>query len=181
MNNAQLKSIEQAIREAGAMMLEGSRHLSSDKIHKKEGTANFVTDYDTAIQRYLISAFQNIIPDASFFGEEETEGSSHEVRDGYTFYIDPIDGTTNYLFGYDFSCVSVGIAFNGTVIAGFVFNPFRDEMYFAVQGQGSYLNGRRLQIEDKPLSEGIAAFGCARYNCDQTEWFIRIDRYHVLL
>lgn len=161
--------IEQLIRKSGTIMLEGSRHLTSENVHQKQGAANFVTDYDTAIQRFLIDAFREVAPDASFYGEEETEGNTHEIRDGYTFFIGPIDGTTNYLFGYDHSCVSVGIALNGSIVAGFVYNPFRDEMFSAERGRGSYLNGRKLWIEDKPLTDGIAAFGCARYNCEQTE------------
>lgn len=164
------KRIEQIIREAGMIMLDGSRNLTSENIHQKQGAANFVTDYDTAIQRFIIDAFKELVPDASFYGEEETEGSSRDIKDGYTFFIDPIDGTTNYLFGYDHSCVSVGIAFDGEIIAGYVYDPFRDEMYSAIKGKGSYLNGHRLLIQDKPLTDGIAAFGCARYNCEQTEF-----------
>ena len=163
------KAIEEIVHSAGAILLEGSKNISKEKIHRKQGAANFVTDYDTAIQRYLIDAFREIAPGASFYGEEETEGSSHEIKAGYTFYIDPIDGTTNYLFGYDHSCVSVGIALDGKIVAGFVYNPFRDEMYSAVRGEGSRLNGKRINVRDGGLGDGIAAFGCARYNCEQTE------------
>ncbi len=163
------REIEQIIRKAGAMMLEGSHHLSSSQIHQKQGPANFVTDFDMAIQKYLIDSFRNIVPEASFYGEEQTDGNTCRIEDGYTFVIDPIDGTTNYLYGYDHSCVSVGISLNKTIVAGFVYNPFRDEMYSSVKGQGSFLNQRKLKIGNRSLSEGIAAFGSALYNCDQTE------------
>lgn len=166
------KEIEKIIRKAGEIMLEGSGCLSKEAIHEKSGAANYVTDYDIAIQKYLIGEFRKIIPDASFYGEEETEGCSHEAQEGYTFYIDPIDGTTNYLFGYDHSCVSVGVAYNGCIVQGYVYNPFRGELYFAERGKGSYLNDRRLQIENKPLSAGIAAFGCARYNSENAQFEI---------
>lgn len=168
-SDMEYERIERIVREAGKIMLEGSRNLTNDKIHQKQGAANFVTDYDTAIQIFLIDSFREMALDASFYGEEETEGSSYTIKDGYTFFIDPIDGTTNYLFGYDHSCVSVGIALNGSMVAGFVYHPFRDEMYSAVRGEGSYLNGQRLWIEDQRLTDGIAAFGCAKYNCEQTE------------
>lgn len=161
--------IEQIIRNVGMIMRDGSRNLTDKSIHQKQGAANFVTDYDTAIQRFLIDAFKEIVPDAAFYGEEETDGSSHEIKNGYTFFIDPIDGTTNYLFGYEHSCVSVGLALDGKLVAGFVYNPFREEMYSAIKGAGSYLNGRKLNIKDKSLTDGIASFGCARYNCEQTE------------
>ncbi len=161
--------IEGIIRQAGKMMLEGKDHLEAGQIHHKQGAANFVTDYDTAIQKYLIASFQELLPGASFYGEEDTAGSTREFREGYTFFIDPIDGTTNYLFGYDHSCVSVGIGLNGEIISGYVYDPFRDRLYSAVKGRGSFLDHAPLRIEDRPLSEGIAAFGCARYNDDNTD------------
>lgn len=153
--------IEDLVRSAGQMILQAQ--LTADAVHEKEGPANYCTDYDVAIQRFLIGRLKKIIPQAGFFGEEDTDGN--EALDSeFVFYIDPIDGTTNFMFGYHHSCVSVGLSCNGTMIAGYVYNPYVDEMYTGIRGEGSFLNGRRLQMKDIPLSGGIAAFGCARYN-----------------
>lgn len=157
-----LPEIESLVRTAGARIK--SAHLDDDSIHKKEGIANFCTDYDVAIQKLLIEGLSKLLPNASFFGEEDTEGSCTDRIGEYTFYIDPIDGTTNFMFGYNHSCVSVGLAHNGKMIAGWIYNPYVDEMFKAMLGQGSYLNDRRLRMEDKLISEGIVSFGCARYN-----------------
>jgi len=157
-----MKEIEKAVRQAGQMIL--SAHLEKEEIHQKTGPANFVTEYDIRIQQFLIDQFSIILPGCGFFGEEETDGNRHEVGEEYVFFIDPIDGTTNFLFDYHNSCVSVGLAESGKMIAGWVYNPYTDQMYAAFKGHGAYLNGRKLKIQDKSLSEGICAFGCARYN-----------------
>ena len=140
-------------------------HLNEEEIHKKEGLQNFCTDYDVAIQKMLIKGLQELLPQAAFYGEEDTgEIWAEGINADHTFYIDPIDGTTNFMFGYNHSCVSVGLGYKGQMIAGFIYNPYVDEMFTAVKGIGSYLNGRRLQMEDKPIAQGVVSFGCARYN-----------------
>ncbi len=62
------------------------------------------------------------------------------------------------------------------MLAGFVYNPYVEEMYLAIKGEGAFLNGRKLSLSDVPLNEGIAAFGCARYNADCTEEFFQVIR-----
>lgn len=160
-----INEIEDLVKMAGKIILEAKP--TSETIHEKQGPANFVTDYDVRIQRELIEGLRKILPEASFFGEEDTEGNSHDTA-GLCFYIDPIDGTTNFMFDYHHSCVSVGLARDRRMLAAFVYNPYVDEMYLAIRGKGAFLNGRKLSVTDLPLSEGIAAFGCARYNDDRT-------------
>ena len=167
------RQIENTLLEAGKMILDA--HLTKDEIFAKEGPANFVTIYDKKIQQFLIDRFQVILPEASYFGEEDTEGNGcKDISDGYVFFIDPIDGTTNFLFDYNHSCISVGLSENGKMIAGFVYDPYNDRMYKAARGEGAYLNDVPLKLEDKSLSEGIAEFGCARYNDDRVELMMAV-------
>ncbi|MCR4655798.1 MAG: inositol monophosphatase [Lachnospiraceae bacterium] len=156
------EKIEEAVREAGGMIL--SAHLKESDIHKKTGPANFVTDYDIRIQQLLISTLSGILPGCSFYGEEDTDQNESRVSAGYTFFIDPIDGTTNFMFDYHNSCVSVGLSLAGRLIAGWVYNPYSDQFWSAEKGKGAFLNGKRLKMENKGLEAGICAFGCARYN-----------------
>jgi len=161
------KSIEKLVRQAGKMMLDA--HLNQSQIQVKQGDANFCTEYDVKIQRFLIGNLKELLPEAGFYGEEETENNRENLGNcEYVFYIDPIDGTTNFMFGYHHSCVSVGLAHWGVMEAGFVYNPYVDEMYTAVRGQGSYLNGRKLTVDNVPIEKGLVAFGCARYNDNGT-------------
>ncbi len=142
--------------------------LTDVSVHQRDGLANFVTNFDVEVQRFLIDRFKALLPEASFFGEEATEDNDHNT-DGYCFYIDPIDGTTNFIFGYQHSCVSVGLSYQKQIIAGFVYNPYTDSMYQAIRGQGAYLNDQKLAIANKPIAEGIVSFGCARYNEGDTD------------
>lgn len=158
----QKNRIETVVKFAGQMIL--SAHLEKSEIHQKTGTANFVTDYDVKIQSYLIQKLSEIMPDCSFFGEEDTDGNTHSIGAGYSFFIDPIDGTTNFMFDYHNSCVSVGLSLGGKLIAGWVFNPYTDQFWSGIKGQGAFLNGHQLNVEDGGLCSGICAFGCARYN-----------------
>lgn len=157
-----MQELEAIVREAGKIM--DAAELTEAGIYRKPGDANFVTAYDVQIQRFLIERISALFPNAGFFGEEDTAGNEKQLTQGYTFIIDPIDGTTNFMFNYHHSCVSVGVALNGTLEAGLIYDPYTDSLYTAVRGQGAYLNGRHLVLADTPVSQGIACFGCARYN-----------------
>ncbi|MGN0263711.1 MAG: inositol monophosphatase family protein [Oliverpabstia sp.] len=166
--------VEMIIRHAGKMMKTNSPSI--DSVHSKEGIANYVTDYDVQIQEYLIRELNHLFPDCSFFGEEDTNGNDHSTKSGFCFFIDPIDGTTNYIFGYHHSCVSVGVSYDGEMIAGFVYNPYVEEFYSAIRGHGSFLNRQRLYSKDNTLENGIVAFGCARYNEGDTDALFQITK-----
>ena len=158
--------MQDTVREAGAMLR--SAHLCASEIHEKEGPANYCTDYDLRIQRFIMARLSEIVPGCSFYGEEDTEGNHGSAISPYTFYIDPIDGTTNFMFDYHHSCVSVGVAYAGQMVAGYVYNPYVDELYHAVRSERAWLNDRKLVITDHPIREGIVSFGCARYNDSDT-------------
>ena len=171
--NELYESIEKVIKQAGEILL--SAHLKKDEIFSKEGPANYVTVYDRKIQRFLIEEFQKILPAATYYGDEEMEGNCHgDIRHGYVFFIDPIDGTTNFLFEYVHSCISVGLSLDGKMIAGFVYDPYNNRMYKGMKNKGAYLNDKRVTMENKALSEGIAEFGCARYNDDRVDLMMSV-------
>ena len=78
------------------------------------------------------------------------------------------------MFDYHHSCISVGLAHKDQMIAGFVYHPYINDMYIAIRGKGSYLNGKRIQLADKSVTEGIVEFGCARYNEAGIDWLFRV-------
>ena len=158
-------AIENCVKKAGQMVLNAN--MGNASVEKKTGDANFCTEYDVKVQKFLIDELSEILPEASFFGEEDTSNNNRNLDGEYVFYIDPIDGTTNFMFNYSHSSVSVGLSKNGEMIAGFVYNPFVDKLYKAIKNKGAFLNDKKLEIKDLSVGEGIVAFGCARYNeCD---------------
>lgn len=157
--------ITEVVKQAGAIIRNA--HDQAEAVFQKEGDTNFVTKYDKNVQSFLIEHFRKIIPDVNFLAEED--GIQQELGEGYCFIIDPIDGTTNFIFDYHHSCISVGLALKGKMQYGVVYNPYTEELYTAVRGDGARLNGREIHSSEKGLAENITAFGCARYNSDETD------------
>lgn len=164
-----IKRLQSIVKEAGNILR--SARAADGTVEHKPGEANFVTEYDVKIQQFLEEKLSEMIPDATFFGEEDTDSNqAGRLSDGFTFIIDPIDGTTNFLFDCHYSCISVAVAWGGALVAGCIYNPYLEQMYVAVRGLGCYLNGRRLKMEDLPVEKGIVAFGAARYNDDRVDF-----------
>ena len=137
-----IKQLQTIVREAGKILKDA--RAADGGVEQKQGEANFVTEFDVKIQQFLVEKLSAMIPDATFFGEEETEGNqAGRLSEGFTFIIDPIDGTTNFLFDCQYSCISVAVAWGGALVAGCIYNPYLNHMYLAVRGLGCYLNGRK--------------------------------------
>lgn len=142
-------------------------HEKEMVVFNKKGDVNFVTKYDKEIQSFLIENLRKIIPDVNFIAEED--GIQQDLGEGYCFIIDPIDGTTNFISDYRYSCISVGLALNGKMQFGVVYNPYLDEMYTAVKGEGAKKNGTEIHVRKEGLDGSIASFGSARYNTEETD------------
>ncbi len=157
-------SIKRVIRTAGDIM----RHVPDsvrENPETKEGTGNFVTAYDLRVQEFLKAELQKIFPDAHFFAEEDGE-SRAEIGKGYTFIIDPIDGTTNFMCGYNTSAVSVALLLDGEPLFGGVYDPYRDEYFAAAVGCGATCNDTPIHVSRRPCARGIVAIGSAPYRKD---------------
>jgi Archaeal fructose-1,6-bisphosphatase and related enzymes of inositol monophosphatase family len=159
-----LEVIQQIVREAGKIMLNALN--IQDGIESKQGRANFVTKYDVEVQKYLFKELKLQFPEAAFIGEE---GDNEEVKADYCFIIDPIDGTTNFIYDYHHSAISVGLQYRGEMILGIVYNPYLNEMFYAEKGKGAYLNGKQIKVLDAGLSDGIVGFGTAPYYRDKAD------------
>ena len=159
-----LERMETMIREAGAIMRSVPDEVRNNP-ECKEGSANFVTAYDVKVQEFLKAELTKLFPDAHFFAEEDGE-SRQTIGAGYTFIIDPIDGTTNFMCGYDHSAVSVGLLLDGQPLFGGIYDPYRDEYYCAVKGQGATRNGQPIHASTRPVTRGIVSIGSAPYRKD---------------
>jgi len=154
-----LEQIISIVREAGGIVLS-ARDIGS-RTHEKTSAADLVTEYDVAVENFLRERLLTLLPEAAFYGEEET-GPAHPER-GWTFIVDPIDGTANFVRGLRQSAVSVALARDAVVEYGVVYDPYKDEMFSARRGAGAFLNGAPIHVSEKPLSEGIFSMGTALY------------------
>ena len=157
-----LDEIIAAAKECGQVMLQADR--SNIGIKDKAGKANFVTRYDCKIQEMLQMKLAQILPAAEFFGEEEDCQIDRNAE--YIFVVDPIDGTTNFIKDYHMSCISIGLLRNGKRYLGVVHNPYLDETFYAISGEGAYMNGNTIHVSDDSLENSIVLFGSSRYNTE---------------
>lgn len=157
------------LNEAGKIVT--SAHNITDNMTVKPGTANFATVYDLEVQNFLYDRLSLLLPEASFIGEESAENHSELLTEGLSFIIDPIDGTTNFMHGYRHSAISVGLCRDGIMSAGAVYNPYLEEMFYAVRGEGAFLRKERIYAGDNPLRDSLVSFGTTPYrreNADHT-------------
>ena len=148
---------------AGELVLH-ARNIIADS--KTDGR-NVVTEYDVRVQTMLREKLSAAVPDARFFCEESSETDS--ISNGRTFIIDPIDGTMNFVHGFNHSCISVAYAFGGEILAAAVYNPFSDEMFTAEKGRGAFLNGKRIFCNSSSLADSIVCAGTSPYRVDLSE------------
>jgi myo-inositol-1(or 4)-monophosphatase len=122
-----------------------------------KGPGDFVTAADKRAEKTLFEELTKARPGYGFVLEEAgmIEGSDKS----HVWYIDPLDGTTNFLHGLPLFAISIGLAREGQIVAGLIYNPATDDMYVAEKGQGAYLNNRRLRVAAR-RDIGEALIGC---------------------
>jgi myo-inositol-1(or 4)-monophosphatase len=136
-----LKTAEKAARACGRIML-----ANLDKPHSREAKGqhyNIVTETDKACEKAAVSIIRRAFPDHNILAEEN---SYEPTGSGYTWIIDPLDGTINFSHGLPCFAVSIACAKAGTVQAGIVFDPVSRERYSAVKGRGAARNGRPIRV-----------------------------------
>jgi myo-inositol-1(or 4)-monophosphatase len=116
-----------------------------------------VSDADRAAEDAIADILRTARPDDGLLAEE---GSEEEAASGRRWVVDPLDGTTNFLYGLPAWCVSVALEDAGGALAGVVFDPNRDELFAAERGAGATCNGDAIQIRDgAPLERALVATG----------------------
>lgn len=154
-----LNEIVAVARDAVSIMLE-AKTIEATK-EAKTGHANFVTAYDKRVQEFLYERLALVMPDAVFIGEEEKVHA--KLPEGYAFIIDPIDGTTNFMMGYNCSCISIALLKAGEPVIGVVYNPYVNEVYTAIKGMGAFLNDEPIHVREGSIEDSIVMVGTAPY------------------
>ena len=168
-------AIQLAQREAAEIMLGASKEIAArDKTDRRD----LVTVYDGQVQELLIRRLSEALPEAKFFCEENDR--QDDLMAEQLFIIDPIDGTMNFVHHLNHSAISVAYTHFGRVEAAAVYNPYVDEMFSAVRGEGAFLNGRPIRVDPAPLGETVICFGSAPYNPELTERTFELARRSYL-
>jgi myo-inositol-1(or 4)-monophosphatase len=154
---------EGIVREAGELLLGHFRALDPSRISFKS-EKDVVTVADEEAQRLLIKRIRESFPDDTIVAEEE--GGRISGGEG-VWYVDPLDGTTNFLHGYPLFSVSVALARNGELEVGVVHVPVLGETFSAERGKGAFAGGRPIRVSsvDRPIRSLVATgFACVRSN-----------------
>lgn len=139
------------------IMNEERRH---QVIFKGEG--DYVTQIDLSIQTYLQKLLGESYPDIQFMGEEQKDRQLDDKKP--MWILDPIDGTSNLIFDLGHSAVSLGLYDGERIVFGVIYQPYREEVFHAVRGQGSFLNGRPIHVQEAGhLGQCLISFGTNPY------------------
>lgn len=154
------------VLSAGKMLI--NKNEEDIIVKEKLSFKDLVTNMDEKIQSYLITNLKEKYNDALFISEEQTNEAKFPVSE-WVFVIDPIDGTSNFVKGMNYSCISVGCILSGEIVAGVVYNPYSDELFSAIKGCGAYLNETPISISDSEIHESLVLFGTSPYDNDTTD------------
>lgn len=147
--------------EAGALLM--SLFERPHEIHYKR-PMDLVTEADRRSEALITERLTHAFPDHGIVAEE---GGGHKSNSEYCWYVDPLDGTTNFAHGFPAFCVSLGLARRNEVIVGAIYDPLHKELYTAELGAGAFRNGRRLSVSGiESLAEGLVATGFPPYASD---------------
>ena len=167
-----LEKIIAIVHQAGDMIRD-AHHIERDT-REKTGAADLVTKYDVAVQEFLRRELLAICPEADFFGEE---GQPEALTKDWTFIVDPIDGTTNFVRELHYSNIAVALCHQGQVRYAVVYNPFVEELYAAERGHGATLNGRTIHVSDHDAAHAICMCGSTIYDRRYTDRSFAIMRW----
>ncbi len=153
-----LKEAEVLARRAGEII---SSHFGGKfRSDYKSCPSDLVTEVDRRSEEIILEGLLSKFPGHTFVGEE-TSGQTLPSKESFTWFVDPLDGTTNFVFGIPFCCISIGLALAKELVAGLVYDPLRDELFTAIKNNGARLNGSVIEVDKKRrhLSEALLVTG----------------------
>jgi len=159
-----------AARAAGRRLVRDFGEVENLQVSRK-GPADFVSAADKKAEEIIRKALEKARPGYGFLLEEggEVVGSDRTHR----FIIDPLDGTLNFLHGIPHFAVSIGLERDGRLRAGVVFDPIRNELFWAEEGQGAWIDNRRLRVgARRKLSEAVVTTGIPQLGINGAELFL---------
>jgi len=135
-----LQTSVEIAREAGALL---SKYFERRVTFELKGEHDLVTEADRASEQLVIERLSAHFPSHSIVAEE---GGGHTGSSEYCWYVDPLDGTTNFAHGFPMYNITMALEQSGELIAGVIFDPEHNEMFTAERGSGAYLNNRRIRV-----------------------------------
>ncbi len=146
-----------AAEAAGRIIIR--HHQFTDRVAvERKGAHDFVSSVDREAEREIVERLRKAHPEHAILAEEGTAGISSKAE--FEWLVDPLDGTTNYLFGFPHYAVSIALRRRGKILLGVVYDPFKQELFTAEDGRGALLDGRRIRARARGgLADALLATG----------------------
>ena len=143
-----------AVEEASEILMEYFGKLSSLEIEEKSKN-DYVTEADKKSEMIIIKTIQGYFPQHTIIAEESGGKEGNEWK----WYIDPLDGTKNFIHGLPVFCISIGVERGDEMVAAVIGAPALGEVYVAEKGSGAYCNDKRIKVSNRPFDEALVATG----------------------
>ena len=157
LRSALINVMVRTAQRAGRLLVRDFGEVEQLQVSRK-GPADFVSTADHKAEQAVKTELRKARPDFGFLMEES--GASGNSDAEYRWIVDPLDGTTNFLHGIPHFALSIGLEQAGQLIAGVVYNPVTDELFWGEKGQGAFFNDRRLRVSGRrTLADALVATG----------------------
>ncbi|MFK5881344.1 MAG: inositol monophosphatase family protein [Sulfurospirillum sp.] len=170
-SNKMIDKLIDIVKEAGVIFKKGYNNKKSIEF---KGKKDLVTQYDKGIEKFLIDKLSSSFEEYNIIAEES---DNSKIEFGNSIIIDPIDGTTNFVNKIPHCAISIGVYKNKKAYIGIVYNPILNELYTAIAGNGSYLNGKLLEVSnDANFQTSLISTGfpyTSASNRDDLNWVIK--------
>ena len=155
--SANLNIMIKACEKASKILIRDFGEIEKLQVSKK-GPSDFVTNADLKVEKIIIEELEKARPNFSYISEEKGVKKNKDVNN--TWIIDPIDGTVNFLHGIPHFAISIALKSNNEIISGLIYDPIKDEMFFAEKNNGAFLNNQRVRVSNKNnINDCLFAFG----------------------
>ena len=169
---AYLETAVEIAREAGALL---ANYFERRVAFELKGDFDLVTEADRASEKLIVERLRTHFPSHGIVAEE---GGGHESPSEFRWFVDPLDGTTNFAHSFPMFNVTLGLEKAGEIVAGVIYDPIRQEMFTAERGAGAYLNNRRIRVSGaKRLEDSLASTGFPSRKRHQN---VNIHFYHQM-
>ena len=155
--SANLNIMIKASEKASKVLIRDFGEIEKLQV-KKKGPADFVTNSDLRVEKIILDELTKARPNYSIISEEN--GIEYKKDKNNTWIIDPIDGTVNFLHGIPHFAISIALKSKDEIVSGLIFDPIKNEMFFAEKNNGAFFNNQRIRVSKKnQISECLFATG----------------------
>lgn len=168
-----VKDVIRICEDTGEFIRKEAENFDLSRVEQKTAFNNLVSYVDKEAEQKLVRGLQSLVPGAGFITEEGTVEQS--AKSDHHWIIDPLDGTTNYLHGLPIYAISVALTYKNQPVLGVIYHIVRREIFYAVEGDYAFCNGKRIQVSTVPtVSESLLATGFPYHHSEKAGAYLDI-------